>query len=405
MSSAFRAFNNIRYDVYSSNKIGEMKNEIDAKPKEYILGVDEQTYVDYLVEKYALEILEIEFQHETVTSQILQEQRSDRHETYFKEIYAFTVTFPFSGSSVIFKIHPITYIIKSTDILVNDLEKTVSYTFRLDKMDPEEFNRSKGIYRDHAFANLENANHWAFQWNASLRNFASNHFQMVKNKYVKQNDFFAAINIPIDKGTASVFTAPTVQKKIIPQPKVDSKKEITSVPTMANEMYIDVLKVIYDAGKSMERKPALYKGKDEEGLRDQFLFILETRYNATTATGETFNRAGKTDILLKYANDGTNLFVAECKFWHGVSEFLNAISQLFDGYLTWRDSKVALLLFVTNRDFSNVLSTIQSGIQSHPCFIKATGQHGESSFSYLFCLQQDSQKQVFFEVIAFHYDK
>jgi len=62
---------------------------------------------------------------------------------------------------------------------------------------------------------------------------------------------------------------------------------------MSTEMYNDVLKVIYDSGKNMEKKTALYKGKDEEGLRDQFLFVLETRYEGTTATGETFNRSGK----------------------------------------------------------------------------------------------------------------
>ena len=130
---------------------------------------------------------------------------------------------------------------------------------------------------------------------------------------------------------------------------------------MSSEMYNDVLKVIYDSGKNMEKKPALYIGKDEEGLRDQFLFVLETRYEGTTATGETFNRSGKTDIILKYAKDASNLFVAECKFWHGASEFLAAISQLFDRYLTWRDSKAALLMFVKNKDFSNLLATIQEG--------------------------------------------
>ncbi|MEL6700013.1 MAG: hypothetical protein AAFP89_27570, partial [Bacteroidota bacterium] len=44
------------------------------------------------------------------------------------------------------------------------------------------------------------------------------------------------------------------------QPKVDKGKEFSSTPTMAKEMYSDILKVIYDAGKSMEKKPALYKG-------------------------------------------------------------------------------------------------------------------------------------------------
>ena len=34
--------------------------------------------------------------------------------------------------------------------------------------------------------------------------------------------------------------------------------------------------------------------------------ILKDRYERTTATGETFNKCGKTDILLKYSKDSTN---------------------------------------------------------------------------------------------------
>src|SRR5690606_29732415 len=129
---------------------------------------------------------------------------------------------------------------------------------------------------------------------------------------------------------------------------------------------------------------------------DQFLLILETRYDATTATGETFNRGGKTDIILKYANDGTNLFVAECKFWHGAAEFHKAISQLFDRYLTWRDSKVALLLFVRNKDFTNILNVIKEEALKHPYFLSEVGQRGETSFSYHFHLPADKEKRVHF---------
>ena len=177
------------------------------------------------------------------------------------------------------------------------------------------------------------------------------------------------------------------------------------VPGWGEKMYNDILKVIYDSGKSMERKPALYKGKSEEDLRDQFLFILETRYEGITATGETFNRGGKTDIILKYAKDGSNLFVAECKFWHGSSEFLKAITQLFDRYLTWRDSKAALIVFVKNVDFTSVLETIQAAIKTHLYFTRPTGNRGETSFSYTFCLPQDRDKFVYLEVLVFHYDK
>jgi hypothetical protein len=112
----------------------------------------------------------------------------------------------------------------------------------------------------------------------------------------------------------------------------------------------------------MEKKPSTYKDKDEKGIRDQFLLVLETRYDSTITTGETFNKGGKTDIILKYAKDGSNLFVAECKFWHGSSEFHKAISQLFDRYLTWRDSKAALMLFVIDKDFTNFIETIKKEI-------------------------------------------
>jgi len=113
----------------------------------------------------------------------------------------------------------------------------------------------------------------------------------------------------------------------------------------------------------------------------------------------------KTDIILKYANDGSNLFVAECKFWHGASEFLAAISQLFERYLTWRDSKAALLMFVKNKDFSNVIDTIKKEAKNHSLFIKESGIRGETSFSFIFCLPQDKNKHVHFEIMVFHYDK
>lgn len=111
---------------------------------------------------------------------------------------------------------------------------------------------------------------------------------------------------------------------------------------------------------------------------------LELRYEGVTATGETFNNLGKTDVCLRYAPDGSNLFIAECKFWSGHSDFLTTIKQLL-GYLTWRDSKVAVMMFV------------------QPNYLRNAGQHGESSFSFVFCLPQDRGKEIRLEAMAFHF--
>ena len=155
----------------------------------------------------------------------------------------------------------------------------------------------------------------------------------------------------------------------------------------------------------MERKPSLYLNKNEEGLRDVFLTMLETRFEGITATGETFNHSGKTDILLKNASDGSNLFIAECKFWHGPTHFQKAINQLFDRYLTWRDTKVALIVFVNGANFTTVLNSISENTLSHPYYIRNNGTHGTSSNNYIFHLPQDIQKEVFLEIMAFNFDK
>jgi hypothetical protein len=65
--------------------------------------------------------------------------------------------------------------------------------------------------------------------------------------------------------------------------------------------------------------PSTYKNKGEEELRDHILLLLEPNFEGS-ATGETFNKSGKTDILLRY--DGKNVFIGECKFWKGVRLFL-----------------------------------------------------------------------------------
>src|SRR5262249_55009856 len=82
-----------------------------------------------------------------------------------------------------------------------------------------------------------------------------------------------------------------------------------------------------------------------------------------SATGETFNAAGKTDILVREGN--RNLFIGECKIWHGSNKFAEAIDQLL-GYLTWRDTKSALIVFSRNKHFTSVIESINTEIERHP---------------------------------------
>jgi hemerythrin len=277
---------------------------------------------------------------------------------------------------------------------------TVSFEFSMANKDPAEFKRNKEEAFRRSFVNVGNINNNVTEWNQALPQCVNQLFDARKKHFAAENDFFAAINVAPDPRTSEIFTASTIKRRVIPQPAVSTKKHFSSVPTMADEMYEDVLKVLYEAGRAMERKPSLYRGKDEEDLRDQFLLFLETRYSATTGTGETFNKAGKTDMLLKY-EDGTNLFVAECKWWKGEAEFHAAIKQLFDRYLTWRDSKAALLLFVANKDFSAVVEKVRAEAEKSPYFVRRTADRDETSLAFDFHLLNDEKRIVRFAVLLF----
>jgi hypothetical protein len=386
-----------------------IKKDIDNKSKEYILGVNEEEYINYLINEYSVEPLILYDESEKIDKPIIRKEKFTddfpREYEYELEVYYFTIRYTFSGSAVLFKIRPSSYTMTTYEAKIDENNKTVSLTFKIYEQNAEKFKREKSEVYKSAFTNITNVNIFANEWNASIEGIVNKLFRDVKDKFLKENDFFAAINISTNSETESIFSVPAVKKITIPQPKIDKNKEFASVPSMSKTMYADILKVIYDAGKSMEKKPALYKAKDEEGLRDQFLFILETRYESVTATGETFNKKGKTDIILKYSGDNSNLFVAECKFWKGASKFHQAINQLFDRYLTWRDSKVALIFFVNNKDFSRTLETAQKECSQHEYYVKTNGKNGESSFSYIFNLPNDKQKEVYLEVIFFHFDQ
>lgn len=181
---------------------------------------------------------------------------------------------------------------------------------------------------------------------------------------------------------------------------VIKKREIPS-KDFPVEFYNDVLDTIYKSYRGAEQKTSIYRGKGEEDLRDYALAFLESRYVGAVAVGEAFNKQGKTDIILK-GDDGSNLFVAECKVWHGAGQFHQAIDQLF-GYLTWRDTKSTLIFFVPNADFTSVLVKIKEEAGKSPYFIKHIRDREETSFSYIFKHKDHPDREIQIEIMAFSF--
>jgi hypothetical protein len=141
----------------------------------------------------------------------------------------------------------------------------------------------------------------------------------------------------------------------------ESDTEDEEIPVLPDRVYRDMLDLIDDLGISIEQSKEPVRELDEESLRDVFLAGINSHYSGL-ASGETFNRTGKTDILLSYKNE--NLFVAECKFWKGPSKYHDTLGQLLD-YLTVRDSQAAVMVFSRNKDFQDVRDKIAKETPDH----------------------------------------
>jgi hypothetical protein len=245
------------------------------------------------------------------------------------------------------------------------------------------------------------------QYNSGLNRFITDLIQNKKGRSESNIATLNSLNLPI-KRRDSIPETYTIPSTRIRRPELQSStaksKEIS--PSLAQSEYEFILSVIKDMSVAMERSPRTFKKLNEEEIRDFFLILLNGHYKGS-ATGETFNGAGKTDILVRYKNE--NIFVGECKFWKGKKQLSEAIDQLL-GYVTWRDTKTSLIFFNKNKDLSKVVQTIKEEMELHPNFIKEYKldstklKTDETIISYRFSNKIDSKKEFQLTVMIFQID-
>jgi hypothetical protein len=237
------------------------------------------------------------------------------------------------------------------------------------------------------------------KWNERLEILAAQIFDERRARVLQQANTVAALGLPMQRAaTNATLIVPLERKKrpvILPQ---TPKDPFHPEPALSEVEYDYILQVIDRMATQVERSPTAFEGMKEEQIRDMLLVNLNGHYEGS-ATGETFNAQGKTDILIR--EKGGNAFIAECKFWEGAKGITRAVDQLLS-YLTWRDTKASLVVFSKNVSFTDVLAELQSAIVAHPCFKKELRKVGETHMRYLFRLPQDENRDVYLATQAFN---
>ncbi len=402
----FHAFS--QYDAFEifESRRSSIEQEIREQKDDYILNVNCEEYIQYFISEFSIEPLEINKDALSVSSHeemIPADMHSNAYhmrdiDSFPRDVLVFYI--PFIGNQKLLNLRASTYSMNAPLIMVE--QNCICFKIIKFNQDAQQIKQET----EQIIQNIESQNRYLTrdieEFNASIRQYASKIFDERKAHLLNKNDIIASLGVPLraSGNESSTFSVPIQRTKAIaskPKPQVTEKGYIPE-PAIDATIYNQILKVIHDVGKQFERLPSTYRGKEEEDLRDHILLMLEPNFEGS-ATGETFNKSGKTDILLKH--EGENVFIAELKYWNGKEGFLKTITQLL-GYLTWRDSKAAVIMFVRNKNFTTVLDTVKECISDHENYLGFVSEQEEGWRHYRFHINGDRNREVKLSVMLFH---
>lgn len=371
---------------YLRKLYGELEGEIDSFADEKIVNCDVDEWTEYLTEKYRVEPISFYVDYATRSIQKTQIKRNNPW-GHFGDVYGepqfymvdgcnIDYKVPFSGDDVLLKCTPSTYIMTSFEIFGFQKPSNTNYgfiTIRLSYTNQEMKgfgdNLEEKVNSDfrNQFSSFEKMSGYA---NDDIRsyneNLTSNVQQLLNKRREKADVFFSfskALKIPLNLNSSSPNLTPIPLKKPhranLNEPKPHAQEQ---------QFYIDdsdfenIIKIIHLCGTALEESAKTFNQFNEEALRDYIKGMLSSHYE-NTVTGETFRRVGKTDIQIQREDKAA--FIAECKVWHGIKLFSDAIEQLFC-YATWKDTKLSLIIFnKENKNFAGVQQQVQSWLKEN----------------------------------------
>jgi hypothetical protein len=398
-------FSNASWHDVERNQLQEMQKAIAALDGNRLLNTSVEDLVIYFENKFQIEIPTL------LTEEIVVDQREtqidvsrDRNRMIYDRSRPFhiagtevEVEIPFTGEAEAFKIQPTTYTMSPPRAEVRGnllVLKIVGTNLEAERLRGD-IDRTVDEIQSHLTTLRGNAQGLRTQ----LPTQARSAIESRRQKLLGDRNLVGGLGFKMKPrpGMNQTFTAPEVRKKLAPSLPAASTMAYKPEPALSNADYEHILGVLQNMVQVMERSPSAFETMDEESIRSHFLVQLNGHYEGQ-ATGETFNYEGKTDILVR--SEGKNIFIGECKFWSGPKMLTETIDQVL-GYTSWRDTKVAVIVFNRNKEFSRVLNSIVETTKAHANFKRELSGSTETTFRYCFSHKDDKNRELFLTILAF----
>jgi hypothetical protein len=384
----------------------KVRDEIVGLERDYLLNASEDDLLEYLVTKHRIEVPTIRhdeihaLEPTDVKVDVSQEPMRaifDRSRPFYITGTRVVVVVPFDGEADCFHLAQNPFALNPPHGRIERQELHLVF----EGADLDEATLKQGY--ENELRRVEEYLGWVRsdveQFNTSLPDFIRQLLRGRKEKLLKDTGLAQALGVPVRRRSeaALTFAPPEIRRKPpVQRPDVKAGSYVPE-PSLPSEEYEFMLQVIHRVVVGIERSPQTFAGMNEEELRNVIVIILNSHYEGE-ATGETFNVRGKTDILIRH--EDKNVFIAECKFWRGPKELLEAIDQVLR-YVGWRDTKTAVIVFNRGQDHTAIIQKIKETVPQHPCFKRALAHRGESDLRFQFHQPEDKNRVVLLAVLAF----
>ena len=308
-----------------------------------------------------------------------------------------TLTVPFEGEKDMFFVRPSTYDTAPPRAAVDGNTVVLRLTVR---------NSEQGQVKqtlNSALDDIERYLGWQRStidgFNANIPGHAKQTIEARRERLLRDRNLVSGLGFAVKPraNAPMTYAAPQVRRKIEPRLPAAPSTLFRPEPVLQEAHYQHILNVIDKMTLVMERSPTAFAEMGEENIRQHYLVQLNGHFEGA-ASGETFNHQGKTDILIRA--EGKNIFIAECKFWRGEKQFVGTVDQILS-YLSWRDTKAAIILFNRNKGFSQVLAKITEALAEHPHRKQGPKDESETRFRYVFGNPSDHSREIILTVVAF----
>lgn len=381
----------------------QLPQEIEGAERNTILNASLSDLVDHFVARYFLDVprLRLDEAHSLEPQDVQIDVSYDRSR-YFRDEgphyfqgSLFTLVVPFNGDASLLWLQPSSASMGG----IHGAVQNDTLVFRHQRLDQD----GAAVKRDfderlrQVESHLETQRRDVHDWNTKLPETVRTLLEARKKKILDSLKLTESLGYPLKKRAETTYSIPVTRKRVLVQMPTPKTTTYVPEPELAMQVYEEILRAISGLSVMMERSPTAFASMGEEHLRDHILVILNGQFEGQ-ATGETFNRAGKTDILIREKD--RNLFIAECKFWDGPKSLIGAIDQILS-YTSWRDTKVAVIVFNRRKDISSVLAAIPKAVLEHPSCKKQLDYKTEGGFRFLFGQKDDRNREMILTVLVF----